>query len=332
MKGYKLILNNILFLLMLAVVVVSCEEKDAGELVNTQLTSVSKVFFDPANGGSVNEAQNVSQSADGTSTIISDNSIEVGVVRSGTDFSSEVTVSFTTVATYKNTTDFFDSGDDASGTITLSSEGSVTIPAGESRGTFTIVIANDELATGDKDITITLTETSSGELGLSEAVPATTQSITVVEDDCPFDREQLTGDFTVTIDFLLSCPGFCGIEGEASVTQSDTDPLQFFINDLWDVFGETGSLPIKLVTCSKTGIYADGAVFSDDGAGSVGTLVQSCCQGNWDALELPIDTSDPTSFVSYDDEKGKWIIYGVWANNGVLSNLMKFELTKVDEE
>ena len=210
MKVYKYLINKILFGAAVIVFIAACEEEDSGELINTQLTGSTKVFFDPDNSSSVAETANVLSSPDGSSSVTGDNTVDVGVVRTGTDFSAEVTVSFTATTVYANTTDFFDAGDDASSTVTFSREGSITIPAGETRGSVVVAIGDDATATGDRTITLTLTESSAGELGFSASDAKTTQTITIVDDDCPIDLATFAGNYTLasfgTDDSC--CPGF----------------------------------------------------------------------------------------------------------------------------
>ncbi len=201
MKVYNYLINRIFFLAAIMIIIASCEENDAGELVNTQLTGATKVYFDPANTSSVSESSNVISSSDGTSTLTSENTFEIGVVRTGTDFSSEATVSFTATTTYATSTDFFDAGDDASSTVTFSNEGTITIAAGESRGSIVVSIGDDVVASGDRTISVTLTETTTGELGLSESDPKITQAVTIVDDDCPIAIADWVGVYTVDENF-----------------------------------------------------------------------------------------------------------------------------------
>lgn len=200
MKEYNF-LNKIFLLLMLAIVVVACDEKDAGELVNAELTGSTKVYFDPTNATSVSEASNIISSTDGTSSITSENTVEIAVIRTGTDFSSEATVDFTATTTYAVTSDFFDEGDDASSTVTFSDEGSLTISAGQTRGFIVVSIGDDVVASGDRTITVTLTGTSAGELGLTESDPKTTQAVTIVDDDCPIAIADWVGVYDVDENF-----------------------------------------------------------------------------------------------------------------------------------
>lgn len=332
MKVYKFLLNKLLFLLMLTMIVVACEEKDAGEIIGEDLTGVTKVYFDPTNSGSVSETPNIIASADGTSTITSENTIEIGVVRTGTDFSAEATVSFTATSTYTATTDFFDAGDDASGSITFSSEGSFTIPAGESRGTIVIVVTDDELATGDRAVNITLTDSSVGELGLTESNPSTTLALTVVEDDCPFIVANMTGVFDVAETRLHNN----GTDSyQVTVTQSTTNPLEFRIDSIWGA--PQYSLPITLVTCSKAAIYPSGTIvgqhpsfgdlfFNHRDAFFTGDPGPIFSENN-----KPVDVNDPASWVSYDDEKGTYTIYA-WIQVGAGSfGGYEFLLSKAEE-
>ncbi len=331
MKEYNF-LNKLFLVLVLAIAVVACEEKDAGELVNDQLTGATKVYFDPTNSGSVSETPNIVATADGTATLTSESTIEVAVVRTGTDFSAASTVSFTATAVYSATTDFFDEGDDASGSVTFSDEGTITIPAGESRGSIVIAVADDELATGDRIITLTLTGTSAGELGFTESDVRTSQTVTVVEDDCPFIVDNLTGVFDVDETRLHT-----GAKDayQVTITQSVTNPLEFRIDSIWGA--PQYSLPITLVTCSKAAIYTSGVVVGQHPSfGDLFFVHRDAFFGGepgpvFAENNKPVDVDDPASWVSYDDEKGTYTIYA-WIQVGAGSfGGYEFLLSKAEE-
>ncbi|WP_462248008.1 hypothetical protein [Ekhidna sp.] len=226
MKEYNF-LNKIFLVLILAVAVIACEEKDAGELVNAELTGATRVYLDPANASQVSETSNVVSSGDGTTSVTGENTVEIAVIRTGTDFSSEATVGFTATTTYAVTSDFFDEGDDASGTVTFSNEGTITIPAGQSRGFVVVAIADDVVATGDRVINVTLTDTSAGELGLNDATPFTTLALTIIDDDCPIAIADWVGVYDVDENFTdgVNAPfGLADFFGESYQVEIALDP------------------------------------------------------------------------------------------------------------
>ncbi|MEO9871134.1 hypothetical protein [Ekhidna sp.] len=201
MKVHNNLINRFFFLLMLTFVIGACEEEDSGELINDDLTGTIKVYFDPTTPSEVSETSNVVSTPDGSTSITTQNTLEVAVIRTGTDFSSDATINFTATTTYAVTSDFFDEGDDASGTVTFSNEGTITIPAGQTRGSFFVAIADDVVATGDRAINITLTETSTGELGLTSSNPQTSLTVTIIDDDCPITIADWVGVYTVDENF-----------------------------------------------------------------------------------------------------------------------------------
>lgn len=226
MKNINNYMKSILLLGLFAFVFTACEEDDSGELVNDALTTSTKVFLATDNITSISEAESILQSASGAE-LRSDAVVDVAVVRTGGSIDSEVTVSYTSTATYVSTTDFFNEGDDASGSVSFSNEGSIVIPAGQTRGTISIAISDDALATGDRAISITLTGTSAGELGLSGATPNTSQTITIIDDDCPIDIASWVGTYSVSENFtsgVNSPNGLSFFFGESYQIEMALDP------------------------------------------------------------------------------------------------------------
>ena len=251
------LIKGLFALSFIAFVIMGCEEEDAGEIIANPLTESAKVYLSPENRTIVAEAANATVSADGQ-VINSSNTIEISVIRTGSDFSAQVTVGYTAVVTYKNTTDFFNAGDDASSTVNFSSEGSIVIPAGETAGSLTAAITDDVFATGDRNINIALTSTDVGELGLSTTSPNTSIDITIQDDDCPIDIATFEGTYTMAavgstgafndgFDLCASASRDCS--GNVTLTAIASDPTGTTATIDHPSFGNP--LEIKFVTCSS---------------------------------------------------------------------------------
>lgn len=147
--------------------------------------------------------------------------ITATVVLGGTASSSDITVNYTV-----------SSSDDSRYTISPST-GTVTIPAGEFTADIQLFTVDNFDVDGDVDVIIELDSTNSLPVGIAgEGLKSNSQTITVVDNDCPIEINDWVGVYTVFENF---------IEGNNS-------PL-----GLVDFFGESYQIEISLLQDDLTG-------------------------------------------------------------------------------
>lgn len=244
-------INKLLFSLTMLLIVWGCEET---EFETTEDNLGNFVSFSQSSA-SVSESV-ASGTADGISVITGGNYV-IEVVRSGRDLSQPLTVNISSSITFASSTDFADSGDDASETVFFSQPiSTVTIPSGETSALVDVNTINDEFSSGDKTVALTITGTSDASFNLG--APATgvgnSLTITVVDDDCPIDLTSFEGAYTMTI---VGTPG-ARFEGFDGCTLGDCSPPAMLAADPTDPLLQTaiithpeigGEYKIKFVTC-----------------------------------------------------------------------------------
>ena len=330
---------KILSLAFLATLVLSCEETEFDKTSDYERIG-NYVAFE-VESAAIDE-NSVSPTADGE-TKFGSNTYQVSLFRSTTDLSAPLTVSIDLENSFLSDSDFANAGDDASTNFGVSTDVStVEIPAGEEEISFYVTTVNNTIATGDISIVMTITGTSdaSYRLGRDISEVGKTISLTIVDDDCPFNADKLTGTFTATqID--LDGNGNSTAEGtyEVTITQDAGNPLLLYVEGLVSgLYGtvDDGLVPLNLVTCKKGAVYPAGSpmgIYNPTGdfitlerrdgffAGEAGPAFEQ------NGLEFP----EESSWVSYDDETGKITIYG-WLSVPALGSFgaKQFELTKVE--
>jgi len=232
-KNMKLI-TKIFTLALLVGLVSSCGD-DEDVFGDSPLVDGKSVFFSFGNGTVFSEAPTLLSSATGAS-ISSPGTHAVFIERSGLDVSEAVTVSFTASASFESTTDFFNAGDVAENAFELSSEGSVTIPAGQYSASFTLISSDDLLSSGNKVISLELTAVSddSYSLGLrDEASSGKTMSVVIQDDDCPIDIEGAWAG-TYSVSQTYNGGAFSGPILKVDLKVDPTDPLKLtaLLNDI----------------------------------------------------------------------------------------------------
>ncbi len=240
-----------------------------------------------------------SADAEGNSSLV-DNTYQVVVYRSSESYDSEVTVGVSMSATYASDSEFAAAGDDASGSVTvLGNLSTLTIPAGESRTSFTVVTTEDLQSAGDINVSFELTSASGiYSLGAAQAAIGTTFSLTIQDDDCPISLADWAGSYTVG--------DFCGTAGatnegscSASLSSLDVqlvpnadDPagISAFITGL-----STDPILLTFNTCPGT-VSFDGGPY---------TFVNAVF-GIADTGMIPTDYATPLNF--YDESKFEIVI------------------------
>jgi hypothetical protein len=189
---------------------------------------------------------------------------EVVVNRSG-DASNALTVNIDLDATFVTDSDFFEAGDDATGTFDTNFETSVVIPAGAYSTKFTVTAVNDLLSSGNKLLKFTITGTSDNAFtpGVpGGAVPRNILNFTITDDDCPIN---LTGDWggTYTVEDVapagstnagLSLKALGFYAGGISLAADATDAagITALLSNSGGGFLPVGNTSIVFNTCPKT--------------------------------------------------------------------------------
>jgi len=280
MKLYKLLILTIVG----SVWVAGCDDTD--NLATGPLQGDARVYLDPGNVTTVGEGAVAQSTADGEIST-TDNTFEIKVLRTGNDFSDEVTVNYEFTAVYTSTNDFVNEGDDASDDIEFSTDGTITIPANSQEGSVRIAVSDDVLSNGNRTISVSLTGVSGGyDLGFSDADPKTDITITLEDDDCPIDVENdWEGTYLLTEEFTAGVnEGFSFFSGQTVLVDMELDPsdpslTSVFLSDNEDTdFGFMGSDPnsLKFNTCPVTVSIDNDEVFGFTALGGGATsLVQS---------------------------------------------------------
>lgn len=266
----KIIMKNILYKISLLclsfLVFVSCDE-DTEFTTDNGLQNEKFVYFALDNPLSVAEASTRVNTADGSGTNVN-KQVKVTVLRTGASFDNDLTVSITTSATYASTTDFQNEGDDAAGTVVLSFEGDVVIPAGSTSGAFTFSALDNVLSDGDKEITFTIASVSdpSYSIGFPGAADTDKQMVTIEDDDCPIDIANVWSGIWV-VDKAPFTPGSfnedfsigiaVGRAVELTLDESNPAGTAAFLNavddpDLTSLFAAGTSVPLQFNTCPGT--------------------------------------------------------------------------------
>jgi len=240
--------------LMMAIISISCEDEDV--LDDNPLLTERLVYISDVTPVSVSEATNSSTSADGEISN-SLNTLDITVQRSGRDVSQEVTVSLDISVVYTMTTNFFNEGDDASGTIIVPGDNpEITIPSGAYEASQKIRIVNDDLSTGDRLLTASISSVS-GDYAIgfpNENESRTSIEITVQDDDCPIDIVAWEGNYTMVSiirpsDGLDLC-GFGTCTDTGVITVDTTDPTgTSLILTLPSGFADP--LELQMITCPQ---------------------------------------------------------------------------------
>ena len=179
---------NISRFFLIALIVMACEEESEFTTDNI-LQNENYVYFAADNPGSINEASARVNTADGHGTNVSQK-VDLTLLRTGSSFDTDLTVTVNTTAVYSSTTDFQNAGDDASETIVLGFEDQVVIPAGQPSADFTFTVLDNVLSDGNKTVTFTIASVSDQSYSIGFPGAETTnvsQTVTVEDDDCPID-------------------------------------------------------------------------------------------------------------------------------------------------
>jgi hypothetical protein len=203
-----------------------------------------------------------------TSSGLESEEIEIRVIRSTRDMSSDETISYTVSSKYVNT------GANANATFTIPNQGQIVIPAGEVEKSITVVTLNDATNDGDREITLTL-DFSSSSLTLGypgEASRQKSHKITVFEDDCPLDLDQFTGTYSVTFTSLA----FGATHSyDCSVTKGVGNSLIVSGPPVYDPGGFLGGIPeiasstiIDIDPVAKTAVVRDDQFIYRNSAGA----------------------------------------------------------------
>lgn len=221
-----------------------------------------------------------------TGSVDEGRSILIPVFRSSSDLSSAVTVS------YSITSKVVETGDDAGGSFTVEGGANqVTIPAGASTATIQINALDNSDRDGERELTITLTSTSNGEVGYTGPDKLKSVFILTIDDnDCPFDIDTFIGTYqaTETRDVITAFRSggdvtnynviITGEDGSSrltitdflSFTSLDRDPESIFID-----IDATGTVTIPDQTLQPA-ISAGNGTFRVVG---IGTGIAQVCSG-----------------------------------------------------
>jgi hypothetical protein len=275
-KRYSLIAATSLIML-------SCYDD---ELPISDLNDRNIVYLAVSNPQEISETAVQVSTADGLASSVP-NSGFIEILRTG-NISQELTVSFEVTATYLSTTDFQNAGDDASSTIDVVQEGSVTFPAGLSSAAVRVNVLDDVLSAGDKEMVITLTDAPGFELGIGDNDQfAASQTITIVDDDCPIDiAGNLAGAYTLTEEFTAGTNdgfsfGFLTIVNLQADPTSEAGTRALLNQDATSPAGEdffVDNTPLTFNTCPKTLSFASSPLaldFTVNGSTATFTLLSS---------------------------------------------------------
>lgn len=245
-------MKRIYLLIILAAFFAGCE--DTSEFAKVEDSLGAYVSFSE-NSAAFSE-NSATTSADGTS-VVAGNSYAVEIFRSTSDLSSPLTVSISADVVFASTTDFANAGDDASSTVAFSTDvSSLTFEAGEAFKQFTITSFNDDFSSGDKSITLSITNAGGlnvGSQGLGGSI-----ALTVVDDDCPIDLASFEGEYTMTVFGTVGAP-FDGFDLCASAAR-DCSGVVTLAADATDPLGQTailthpsfgGEYKIQFITCPE---------------------------------------------------------------------------------
>jgi len=329
-------INKLTFLLSFLVLFFSaCEEtefeKTSESIGNTVAFTQSAVSIDE---------NAVVTSADGE-TFFANNTYEVKVVRSSVDLSSPLTVQLNLSGKFLSDSDFANQGDDASSNFQVSKDiSSLTIPAGEVSVSFYITTLNNTLSTGDIGISLSITGVSDGSYKIGENISQIRKdmSITIVDDDCPFNVDKLTGTFSVKQYDLHGGPTLEG-EYEVEITQDPGNPLVLLVDGLVsELYGTVTDMvvPLTLVTCKKAALYPSGQQVGVYGGSAPVAITRRDAYfggepGPVFSVQNGIEFEEDSDWVSYNDEAGTITIYG-WLEVLGLGSFggKSWELTKVE--
>ncbi len=118
--------------------------------------------------------------------------IEIPVLMGATKSDTDVTINYEVT-----------SNDNAVGLYTIESEGTVTVPAGETIGYIVLTPTDNSIFDGEKTLTFTLTGSSRSDLIIGFDGPDklnSTLSVTINDNDCPFgDITEWAGAYDVTM-------------------------------------------------------------------------------------------------------------------------------------
>lgn len=219
-------INKILFAVIAILSAVSCDTSD----FENSFDGASYVFFEVENE-SVSEAPITGATASGD-LYVRNKVVEVIFNRSIA--TSELTVEFSTSATYATDSDFFNEGDDASDAFIITNTGSVTFPAGDYKVSVPVVVIDDLTSSGTKNLELVITGVSDNtSIGVPNgAIPRESYTLAVSDDDCPINlAEDWAGEYTITdvapagsTNDGLSLGGLGFYSGNIELTPDPDDP------------------------------------------------------------------------------------------------------------
>lgn len=244
---------NIFISLFVLAFLFACEET---EFEKTEDNLGRYVAF---SSSTISFAENSSSTTADGESIKGSNAQTVEVFRSTSDLSNSVTVSVSSSVIYTSTTDFAQEGEDASGTVTFSTDlNSVVIPAGKASTSFVVTAFDDDFSSGNKQITLTITNVSDGSMKIGAQGIGGTAIITVIDDDCPIDIASFEGTYSMSVEGSPGAP-FEGFDLCASSSRDCSGPVTLTA-DPTDPLGQTaiithpsigGEYKIQFITCPK---------------------------------------------------------------------------------
>jgi len=192
-KNEKMKNNSLIYILAIVLIfgLSACESVD-------DFPKVTQEYVGFASTSASFSEVSLSEDAEGNK-FSTDNSYNVTIIRSTTDYSESVTVSLTYTATYLDSTGFADVGDDASDNIYFSEDiSTISFEAGQSSYSFDVFSKDNGSSTGNISIQIQIQSVSAEgyTIGYEEAgIKSGVLSLTLVDDDCPVPS--LAGTYNV---------------------------------------------------------------------------------------------------------------------------------------
>lgn len=205
-----------------------------------------------------------------SSTVVTENGgvATLTIYRAGSDFSAAVTVGLTASSQFGEATDFFEAGADAAGTYVLSAT-SVTFGANESEASVTVTGVDDLLASGVKNITVTIGEVAgfnSGTVGGGSFFAS--QVVSLSDDDCPVSIADWVGTYTVFENFTSGTNAPSGLNNffgesyqlEATLDPTDATGTRIVFNNSagFDTYISNG-IVMTFLTCSAEVTFSEAA-------------------------------------------------------------------------
>jgi hypothetical protein len=214
----------------------------------------------------IDEVRNV-VFADGTSQQTPATAV-IEIFRSTVDLSNPLTVNFSVQGIFVDDSDFYNAGDNAAGTFNISHDGSIVIPAGQPKASITVTSINDEDATGNRRITLTITGTSDAKfnLGYPGGNDAQSMNVTVIDDDCPFDIAEWLGTYNVSRTLYGTTAGAISVATfTVTATADPNDRFSMYIANVFNNVNVTQPTSLKLtfVPCPGIVLYDQGTKIGD---------------------------------------------------------------------